>query len=187
MSVRDQHGQQRSLRLSHETELLVRDAERTDARANLDIQRESMSDADPIRPAQSPWFVVMNSTCSGASPAIVENCMDPETGEAWERQIAKLPTTHVEREDMHAVGPVGTFNTHPERFEQYRDSDFEPEEVFSIASTMAAAPVMLGAIEAVLRSFAYATGAGPEWFEACRAAHALATTPYVPTPDPSRD
>lgn len=112
--------------------------------------------------------------------------MDPDTGATWEREIAELPTTHTERPEEEDSGPIGTFNERPERFELFTGGDVTAEEVFAIAGTMAAAPVMLGAIEGVLRSFAYAPGAGPEWFEACRAAHALATTPYVPTPDINR-
>lgn len=146
----------------------------------------SETNPDPIQTAQSPWFVVMNSTCSGASPAIIERCMDPETGESWERQIAELETTHTSRPGFDDCGPIGNFNEFPERFELFTGGNVTAEEVLSIASTMAAAPVMLGAIDAVLRSFAYAPGAGPEWFEACRTAHALATTPYVPTPDINR-
>lgn len=144
------------------------------------------TDPYPIPDAQSPWSVAMASTCSGARPVIIESCMDPETGATWEREIAELPTTHTARPDFDESGFIGNFNEFPERFELHRSGNVPPEDVLAIAGTMAAAPVMLGAIDAVLRSFAYAPGAGPEWFEACRAAHALATTSYVPTPDINR-
>lgn len=135
------------------------------------------------------WSIVMAGTCSAAGPKIVESCIDPDTGEPWEREVAKLPCTHLETRDAHMSPDMpGTFNTHPERFGLINSGhEFAADEVCAIAAQLAAAPLMVEAIGKVLECFAYAPGTGPDWFEACRAAHAAATTPYVPTPDAKRD
>lgn len=145
----------------------------------------SSSNRDPsgMPAASGPWRVAMDSTCSGAWPVILESCMDPETGATWDREIAQLQSTHVETQAARESSEMpGTFNTHPGNFELKGPGyEVDPEETFSIASTLAAAPVMLNALEAVLRSFDHAPGTGPAWFESCRQAHAMATTPYAQT------
>lgn len=63
--------------------------------------------------------VQIGSTCSGAWPEIVQDCVDPKTGERWVREIGRTETAFVERQRR---GMPGTYNEKPERFKPTDES-----------------------------------------------------------------
>lgn len=89
-----------------------------------------------------PLRVIIASTCSGAWPQIVQDCIDPDTNEEWAREIGDLPTAFVERPEVHGVGMPDEYNEKPERFKKTEDH----EEVMANAYLWAASPTMLDAL-----------------------------------------
>lgn len=87
-----------------------------------------------------PLKVVMQSTCSAAWPAIVQVCIDPATGEEWEREIGEAGTSHLETAHAHCSNefPAG-YDEAPHRFELHPDG----EEAIANATLWAAAPDLL--------------------------------------------
>ena len=96
-----------------------------------------------------PLKVVMQSTCSGAWPAIVQVCVDPDTGEEWERDLGRCETSHVETDEARNSDelPAG-YGEAPHRFKIQP----EGEEMIANAVLWAAAPELLEALRAFLRA-----------------------------------
>lgn len=90
-----------------------------------------------------PLKVVMQSTCSGAWPAIVQVCVDPDTGEEWERDLGRCETSHVETDEARNSDelPAG-YDEAPHRFKILP----EGEEMIANAVLWAAAPELLTAL-----------------------------------------
>lgn len=90
-----------------------------------------------------PLKVVMQSTCSAAWPTVVQTCNDPETGEAWDREIGKAETSHLETAEAHASDEMpATYDDAPHRFKLAE----EGEEAIANAILWAAAPDLLEAL-----------------------------------------
>ena len=93
-----------------------------------------------------PLTVVIDGTCSGARPTIVEECIDPSTGEKWLREIGKTDTCYVETDAARASDEMpGTFQEAPHRFGP-KDGG---EESIAIANLFAAAPDLRAALEKI--------------------------------------
>jgi hypothetical protein len=88
----------------------------------------------------------MTGTCSGAWAEIVQDCIDPNTGETWLRELGRTSTTHTEKRLSNGqciAGPSGTVDEFPERFELTDDG----EEMIANAHLWAAAPDLLEALK----------------------------------------
>lgn len=96
-----------------------------------------------------PLSVRMDGTCSGAWATIGQECIDPDSGETWFRELAHTETTHKERGARNGQplsGMPGDINEKPERFEPTADS----AELIANALLWAAAPEMLEAMQAAI-------------------------------------
>ena len=90
-----------------------------------------------------PLKVVMQSTCSAAWPTVVQTCNDPETGEAWDREIGKADTSHIETAEARESKEISaTYDEAPHRFKL----DESGEEAIANATLWAAAPDLLEAL-----------------------------------------
>jgi len=87
-----------------------------------------------------PLKVVIGSTCSGAWPEIVEECVDPSTGEKWHREIGRTETCYVETDAARASDEMpGTYEDAPHRFALKEGG----EESLAIANLFSSAPNLL--------------------------------------------
>lgn len=122
-----------------------------------------------------PLSVVIDSTCSGAWASIVENCTDPKTGQAWQRELGQTGTVFVEKSTK-ARGPNGEFGGYdeaPSRFKKTKDH----AEFMANATLWAAAPDLLSALDLMISVFgpgvdSYGDGAGAGEIDAVAAARA---------------
>lgn len=123
-----------------------------------------------------PLRVVITSTCSGAWPQIVQDCIDPDTNEEWQRGLGSLNTAFVERSPK-PRGLPAPYDEKPERFVPTEGHD----EAMANAYLWAAAPELLAVARDVERLLAAqkwcVDGADPESrvLAAARAAIAAAT------------
>jgi hypothetical protein len=91
-----------------------------------------------------PLRVVISSTCSGAWPEIVQDCVDTDTGEKWERGLGRGGTAFVERDNLASDdnGVYGGYDVAPGRFDPTDDC----EEAMANARLWASAPELLEAL-----------------------------------------
>lgn len=94
---------------------------------------------------QGALKVVMQSTCSAAWPAVVQSCIDPATGEHWDREIGNAETSHLETPEARASDEIpATYDEAPHRFKL----DTDGEEAIANATLWAAAPELLSELQA---------------------------------------
>lgn len=113
------------------------------------------------RHTPGPLRVVIASTCSGAWPQIVQDCIDPDTSEEWRRELGSLNTAFVERSPK-PRGLPAPYQEKPERFIRTDEHD----EAMANAYLWAAAPELLAVardVERLLTAQKWrADGAGAE-------------------------
>jgi hypothetical protein len=96
-----------------------------------------------------PLRVMIESTCSAAWPVIVHDCVDPETGEVWPRQVGQAENSHLEtKEARESDGDIGDYSEMPHRFALADDG----EESLANAKLWAAAPELLEALQALQKA-----------------------------------
>ncbi len=93
------------------------------------------------------WRLVINSTCSGAWFEITEDCIDPDTKEEWENEIARTGTVLVFDYEKYGKEIAATYKDGP----QYWKATEHYEERLANAKLIAAAPDLLD----VLTKLAY--------------------------------
>ncbi|RYC70732.1 hypothetical protein [Spirosoma sordidisoli] len=90
----------------------------------------------PDKKNTSQLLVKIDSTCSGAWFTIVQPCIDPETQEEWDNEIARSSTAYVFDYEKYGNTTAVTYNERPDMWKAEPDHD----EIKNLINLMATAP-----------------------------------------------
>ena len=124
-----------------------------------------------------PWSVKIEGTMTGAWATVYQECVDPNTGEDWDRELFRSDIAHVRKQSTYQMqSGWGELHETPDQWELTDDGS----EHLANARLIAAVPDLLAACEAALPWLGGLANENPSVapeYEQLRAAIAKAAAP----------